>query len=116
MPNKKWRLPWRKHAEEEDNRATRRDENYEEVRRQSSIKSPSSPTLTRTSSRASLQRTQTTVKLRRITNGGRRVFVNLPLPAYDLKKNGKPVNTYVSNRIRTSKYTIVSFIPKNLFE
>jgi phospholipid-translocating ATPase len=117
MLNEKWRIPWRKHGTQDDEDGpNRRDENYEEVRRRSSIKSANSHTLARTHSIVSLHRTQTTVKLRKIVSGGRRVFVNLPLPVYDLQKNGKAVNTYVSNRIRTSKYTIFSFIPKNLFE
>ncbi|CAO3630548.1 unnamed protein product [Cunninghamella blakesleeana] len=64
----------------------------------------------------SLKRTHTTVKLRQVPTGGRRVFFNLPLPAYEKNKRGKPKNTYVTNRIRTSKYTWWTFIPKNLFE
>lgn len=117
MPNKKWYIPWRKNGSEEgEDELDRRDENDEQVRRRLSVRSATSHTLSQTSSRVSLQRTHTTVRLRKIGSGGRRVFVNIPLPAYDLQKNGKAVNTYISNRIRTSKYTIFSFIPKNLFE
>ncbi|KAF7723814.1 hypothetical protein EC973_001598 [Apophysomyces ossiformis] len=65
---------------------------------------------------SSIRRSNTTVKLRRIPTGGRRVFVNLPLPAYEINKHGQPRNSYVSNKIRTSKYTLLSFLPKNLFE
>lgn len=70
----------------------RRDENYEEI----VLQSP--------------QDNATTVKLRRIAGGERRVFVNLPLPKYEERKR------FVSNKVRTSKYTLWSFVPKNLFE
>ncbi|KAI8099992.1 uncharacterized protein BX664DRAFT_382450 [Halteromyces radiatus] len=63
-----------------------------------------------------LRRTSTTVKLRQIPVGGRRVFFNLPLPTYEKDKRGHPKKTYVTNKIRTSKYTWWTFIPKNLFE
>ena len=45
----------------------------------------------------------------------RTVFVNLPLPAEMLKK-GEPITRYVRNKVRTSKYTLITFLPKNLFE
>lgn len=46
----------------------------------------------------------------------RRVYVNLPLPASDLDKHGEPKTLYARNKVRTSKYTILSFLPKFLFE
>ncbi|ORX90477.1 phospholipid-translocating P-type ATPase [Basidiobolus meristosporus CBS 931.73] len=48
--------------------------------------------------------------------GNRRVYVNVNLPPTALNRHGLPKTQFVSNRIRTSKYTIISFIPKNLFE
>ena len=45
----------------------------------------------------------------------RTVFVNIPLPS-NLLKNGVPIVKYVRNKVRTSKYTIITFLPKNLFE
>jgi phospholipid-translocating ATPase len=45
----------------------------------------------------------------------RTIFVNLPLPAEMLKK-GEPITRYVRNKVRTSKYTLITFLPKNLFE
>ncbi|EIE80028.1 hypothetical protein RO3G_04733 [Rhizopus delemar RA 99-880] len=57
-----------------------------------------------------MQRVESTVKLRRIQTGGRRVFINLPLPQYT------PPLRYASNKIKTSKYTLITFVPKNLFE
>ncbi|KAI7889242.1 uncharacterized protein EV154DRAFT_604236 [Mucor mucedo] len=97
----------------------RRDSIYEEVRRTSLLSTHSSlPSSHRpiSSSNLNLARTETTVKLRKIASDGRRVFINLPLPSYTLKANGNAVYTYVSNKIRTSKYTVLSFVPKNLFE
>ena len=45
----------------------------------------------------------------------RTIFVNLPLPAEMLKK-GEPIQRYVRNKVRTSKYTLITFLPKNLLE
>lgn len=45
----------------------------------------------------------------------RTIFVNLPLPAEMLKK-GEPTTRYVRNKVRTSKYTLITFLPKNLLE
>jgi phospholipid-translocating ATPase len=45
----------------------------------------------------------------------RTLYFNLPLPA-DLKdEDGEPAQTYARNKIRTAKYTPLSFIPKNLY-
>ncbi|KAI8879317.1 phospholipid-translocating P-type ATPase, partial [Backusella circina FSU 941] len=63
-----------------------------------------------------LQRTETKVKLREVGCGGRRVFVNLPVPPDALDKKGRPKQCYPTNKVRTSKYTLLSFVPKNLFE
>ncbi|ODO05178.1 phospholipid-translocating ATPase [Cryptococcus wingfieldii CBS 7118] len=46
----------------------------------------------------------------------RSVHVNTPLPSYLLDKKGEPSVRYVRNKVRTSKYTIISFLPKNLLE
>ncbi|ORZ13979.1 hypothetical protein BCR42DRAFT_377204 [Absidia repens] len=47
----------------------------------------------------------------------RNIYVNMELPASEYDENGQLINRhYASNRIRTAKYTTVSFIPKNLFE
>ncbi|WVR06439.1 hypothetical protein IAU60_003470 [Kwoniella sp. DSM 27419] len=46
----------------------------------------------------------------------RSVFVNLPLPSAMRDPKGEPLIRYVRNKVRTSKYTILTFIPKNLFE
>lgn len=120
MPLKSW-IPWRKKVDSEgvDGGPKRRDSTYEEVQRRSIKSSSSSHSITASSSlhrRPSLNRTQTTVKLRKIDSDGRRVFVNLPIPKYNLNSKGQPADKYASNKIRTSKYTIISFVPKNLFE
>jgi phospholipid-translocating ATPase len=62
-----------------------------------------------------LRRPTNKVKLRRIPEGGRRIFVNLPLPKTERTAQGHPKRHYASNRTRTSKYTLLTFVPKNLF-
>lgn len=46
----------------------------------------------------------------------RTIYVNLPLPRAALTPKGEPIVRYVRNKVRTSKYTIITFLPKNLFE
>ncbi|EPS36869.1 hypothetical protein H072_9476 [Dactylellina haptotyla CBS 200.50] len=45
----------------------------------------------------------------------RNIYVNLPLPAEEKDEDGKPLAQYARNKIRTAKYTPLSFIPKNLW-
>jgi len=45
----------------------------------------------------------------------RSIYVNEPLPE-SLKDKGRPLQTFVSNKVTTSKYTLFTFIPKNLYE
>jgi len=45
----------------------------------------------------------------------RRVFFNLPLPDDVRDEDGKPKEHFARNKIRTAKYTPISFIPKNLW-
>ncbi|KAK7560515.1 phospholipid-translocating P-type ATPase [Phyllosticta citricarpa] len=46
---------------------------------------------------------------------GRTVYFNVPLPPEARDDEGHPKVTYVRNKIRTAKYTPLSFIPKNLY-
>ncbi|CAE6450639.1 unnamed protein product [Rhizoctonia solani] len=46
----------------------------------------------------------------------RTIYINQPLPQNEIRSNGDPIVRYVRNKVRTSKYTIVTFIPKNLYE
>ncbi|PCH37130.1 phospholipid-translocating P-type ATPase [Wolfiporia cocos MD-104 SS10] len=46
----------------------------------------------------------------------RKIYVNCPLPREDLDSRGEPLVRYARNKVRTSKYTILTFIPKNLYE
>ena len=46
----------------------------------------------------------------------RTIYANIPLPTHLLSKNGDPIVRYVRNKVRTSKYTLITFLPKNLFE
>ena len=46
---------------------------------------------------------------------GRTLFFNLPLPERFKDEEGNPSQTYTRNKIRTAKYTPLSFIPKNIW-
>lgn len=46
----------------------------------------------------------------------RNVYANIPLPASELNKSGDPIVKYPRNKVRTAKYTLITFIPKNLLE
>ncbi|RMD43517.1 hypothetical protein DV735_g1625, partial [Chaetothyriales sp. CBS 134920] len=45
----------------------------------------------------------------------RSVYFNVPLPPEELNENGQRTQQFVRNKIRTAKYTPLSFVPKNLF-
>jgi phospholipid-translocating ATPase len=45
----------------------------------------------------------------------RNIYFNIPLPPEALDENGHPAVRFNRNKIRTSKYTPLSFIPKNLW-
>lgn len=45
----------------------------------------------------------------------RTLYFNQPLPADMLDEEGLPLYSYPRNKIRTAKYTPLSFIPKNLW-
>lgn len=45
----------------------------------------------------------------------RTLFFNQPLPNEFLDENGAPNQTFIRNKIRTAKYTPLSFVPKNLW-
>jgi phospholipid-translocating ATPase len=45
----------------------------------------------------------------------RTIFFNQPLPQDLIDEEGHPIHEYPRNKIRTAKYTAVSFIPKNLW-
>ncbi|KAI9029999.1 hypothetical protein CLU79DRAFT_695464 [Phycomyces nitens] len=47
----------------------------------------------------------------------RNIYVNTKLPQSEYDHKGRIIDRhYANNRIRTAKYTLVSFVPKNLFE
>ena len=46
---------------------------------------------------------------------GRRVYFNVALPPQERDEDGRPKARYARNKIRTAKYTPLSFIPKNLW-
>ncbi|KAI1427418.1 hypothetical protein F5Y12DRAFT_171568 [Xylaria sp. FL1777] len=45
----------------------------------------------------------------------RTLFFNLPLPEEWKDEEGNPAQTYTRNKIRTAKYTPLSFVPKNIW-
>lgn len=47
--------------------------------------------------------------------GPRKIFFNLPLPPEALDEEGLPIKHYRRNKIRTAKYTPISFVPKNIW-
>ncbi|KAL2871567.1 uncharacterized protein BJX67DRAFT_342623 [Aspergillus lucknowensis] len=47
--------------------------------------------------------------------GNRTVYVNIPLPESERDEDGHPLATYPRNKVRTAKYTPITFVPKNLW-
>ena len=45
----------------------------------------------------------------------RKIFFNIPLPDGAKDEHGRPLAYYERNKIRTARYTPVSFVPKNLW-
>ena len=45
----------------------------------------------------------------------RKLYFNLPLPPELKDEEGHPIQQFPRNKIRTAKYTPLSFIPKNLW-
>lgn len=46
---------------------------------------------------------------------GRTLYFNQPLPSTMLDEEGHPILDFPRNKIRTAKYTALSFVPKNLW-
>lgn len=47
--------------------------------------------------------------------GPRTLYFNQPLPANLVDEEGHPITHYKRNKIRTAKYTAISFVPKNIW-
>ncbi|KAG8963186.1 hypothetical protein FRC03_003280 [Tulasnella sp. 419] len=55
--------------------------------------------------------------LKQLKPGRRRnIYVNCPLPPDERRPNGDPIVTYYRNKVKTTKYSIITFLPKNLYE
>ncbi|KAJ7100830.1 hypothetical protein B0H15DRAFT_462680 [Mycena belliarum] len=46
----------------------------------------------------------------------RNIYVNTPLPRGEVDSGGDPFVRYPRNKVRTTKYTLLTFVPKNLYE
>lgn len=46
---------------------------------------------------------------------GRTIYFNVPLPDSARDDEGRPLQHFKRNKIRTAKYTPISFVPKNLW-
>jgi phospholipid-translocating ATPase len=55
---------------------------------------------------------------RKVLGPPRTVFVNENLPSdyFDEKKRPRKQHIYVTNQVITSKYTVITFLPRNLLE
>lgn len=47
--------------------------------------------------------------------GPRQLYFNQPLPPSMVDEDGSPLQQFTRNKIRTAKYTPLSFLPKNLW-
>lgn len=47
--------------------------------------------------------------------GPRQLYFNQPLPSSMVDEDGSPIQQFTRNKIRTAKYTPLSFLPKNLW-
>lgn len=45
----------------------------------------------------------------------RRVYFNIPIPESERDEDGHPMAAYPRNKIRTAKYTPLTFVPKNIW-
>ncbi|KXN91577.1 Phospholipid-transporting ATPase DNF1 [Leucoagaricus sp. SymC.cos] len=65
---------------------------------------------------ASVVSADSSTPLKEIPGVRRNVYVNYPLAPEEVGSDGEPKARYVRNKVRTTKYTILTFIPKNLYE
>lgn len=49
------------------------------------------------------------------SDGSRKVYFNIPIPESERDEEGRPAADYPRNKIRTAKYTPLTFIPMNIW-
>lgn len=49
------------------------------------------------------------------TGKNRTIYFNIPIPESERDEEGHLINTYPRNKIRTAKYTPLTFVPKNVW-
>lgn len=52
----------------------------------------------------------------KVTGKRRNIYLNMPLASNEVNRKGEPLAIYPRNKVRTSKYTVVTFLPRFLFE
>lgn len=45
----------------------------------------------------------------------RTIYFNTPIPESERDEDGRPIHIYPRNKIRTAKYTALTFVPKNVW-
>lgn len=49
------------------------------------------------------------------TGANRNIYFNIPIPESERDEEGHLMHTYPRNKIRTAKYTALTFVPKNIW-
>lgn len=49
------------------------------------------------------------------SGSNRTIYFNVPVPENERDEDGHPIHIYPRNKIRTAKYTALTFIPKNVW-
>ena len=53
--------------------------------------------------------------INRTSGNSRKIYFNIPIPEGERDEQGRPAIDYPRNKVRTAKYTPLTFVPKNLW-